>query len=124
MPLLRYRTHDLTSIDYAPCSCGRTHARIAPLAGRTDDILIIHGVNVSPQQIRKLLVENEGFSPKFELVVEREKNIDTLEVRIEVTEQLFGDEVRKLQMLEDRLQKKIREYLGISARVRLIEPIL
>ena len=122
VPLLRYRTHDLTSIDNVPCSCGRTHRRIAPIAGRTDDMLIVHGVNVFPLQIKKLLMEKEGISPNFQLVVEREKNIDTLEVRVEVTEHLFGDEIRKLQMLEKRLQKNIKEYLGINARVRLMEP--
>lgn len=122
VPLIRYRTRDLTSLDFTPCACGRTHARIARLAGRSDDMLIIRGVNVFPQQIETLLLESGGLSHNYQIVVDREGNLDTLEVRVEVDEANFADEIRKLQTLERGLAKNIKEYLGVTARVRLMEP--
>ncbi|MDR2820540.1 MAG: phenylacetate--CoA ligase [Desulfovibrio sp.] len=122
VPLIRFRTRDLTSLDYSPCICGRTHARIARLRGRTDDMLIIRGVNVFPQQIESLLMESEGLTPNYQIIVDRVDNLDTLEVRVEVSDTLFADEIRKLQMLETRLQKNIKEFLGVSTKVRLMEP--
>ncbi|MBQ9407652.1 MAG: phenylacetate--CoA ligase [Desulfovibrio sp.] len=122
VPLLRYRTRDLTSLDYTPCQCGRTHVRIARLQGRSDDMLIIRGVNVFPQQIEGLIVETPGLSPNYQIIVERERNLDTLEVRVEMAENLFADEIRKLQSLERKLQKSIKEFLGVTAKVRLMEP--
>ncbi|MDR2850483.1 MAG: phenylacetate--CoA ligase [Desulfovibrio sp.] len=122
VPLIRYRTRDLTSIDVTPCVCGRTHTRIARLRGRTDDMLIIRGVNVFPQQIESLLMENEGLTPNYQIIVDRANNMDTLEVRVEVSDTLFADEIRKLHLLETRLQKNIKEFLGISTKVRLMEP--
>ncbi|GFH62447.1 MAG: phenylacetate-coenzyme A ligase [Candidatus Desulfovibrio kirbyi] len=122
VPLIRYRTRDLTSIDVTPCVCGRTHTRIARLRGRTDDMLIIRGVNVFPQQIESLLMESEGLTPNYQIIVDRANNMDTLEVRVEVSDTLFADEIRKLQLLETRLQKNIKEFLGISTKVRLMEP--
>lgn len=122
VPLIRYRTRDLTSLDFTPCACGRTHARIARLAGRSDDMLIIRGVNVFPQQIETLVLESDGLSHNYQIVVDREGNLDTLEVRVEVDEANFADEIRKLQSLERSLAKNIKEYLGVTARVRLMEP--
>ena len=122
MPLIRYRTRDLTSLDYTPCCCGRTHVRIARLSGRSDDMLIIRGVNVFPQQIEALLMENGGLSHNYQIVVDREGNLDTLEVQVEVDDANFADEVRKLQELERKLAKNIKEYLGVTAKVRLMEP--
>lgn len=122
VPLIRYRTRDLTSLDYTPCACGRTHARIARLAGRSDDMLIIRGVNVFPQQIETLVLESDGLSHNYQIVVDREGNLDTLEVCVEVDEANFADEIRKLQSLERSLAKNIKEYLGVTARVRLMEP--
>lgn len=122
VPLIRYRTRDLTSLDFTPCACGRTHARIARLAGRSDDMLIIRGVNVFPQQIETLVLESGGLSHNYQIVVDREGNLDTLEVRVEVDEANFADEIRKLQSLERSLAKNIKEYLGVTARVRLMEP--
>ncbi|MCR4666529.1 MAG: phenylacetate--CoA ligase [Desulfovibrio sp.] len=121
-PLLRYRTRDLTSLDYTPCSCGRTHVRITRLAGRTDDMLIIRGVNVFPQQIEAIIIENEGLSPNYQLIVDRKDNLDTLEICVEIDGQLFSDEIRHLQNLENRIQKKVKEFLGVTTRVRLLEP--
>ena len=122
VPLLRYRTRDLTSLDYTPCQCGRTHVRIGRLSGRTDDMLIIRGVNVFPQQIEGLLMESEGLTANYQIVVDRQGSLDTLEVCVEINDQLFADEVRKLQMLETRLQKNIKEFLGVTCKVRLLEP--
>lgn len=122
VPLLRYRTRDLTSLDYTPCRCGRTHARITRIMGRSDDMLIIRGVNVFPQQIEALLLESEGVTPHYQLIVSREHNLDVLEVQVEVSESSFADEVRKLQQRERNIQQAIKEFLGVSARVRLVEP--
>lgn len=122
LPLLRYRTRDLTTLDYTPCSCGRTHARIGRIRGRSDDMLIIRGVNVFPQQIEAILLETEGISPHYQIIVTRENNLDSIEVRVEVSENFFSDEVRKLQQRELRIQKTIKEFLGVSAKVRLVEP--
>lgn len=122
IPLLRYRTRDLTSLDYTPCRCGRTHVRISRLRGRSDDMLIIRGVNVFPQQIEGILMESEGLTPNYQIIVDRANNLDSIEVRVEVSDSLFADEIRKLQMLESRLQKNIKEFLGVTAKVRLMEP--
>lgn len=122
VPLLRYRTRDLTHLDYTPCKCGRTHVRIARLAGRTDDMLIIRGVNVFPQQIESILMESGALSPNYQIVVDRQESLDTLEVCVELSDQLFADEVRKLQEFEKRLQKEIKEFLGVTCKVRLMEP--
>jgi phenylacetate-CoA ligase len=122
IPLVRYRTRDLTSLDYTPCVCGRTHVRISRLQGRSDDMLIIRGVNVFPQQIEGLLMESEGLTPNYQIIVDRADNLDTLEVCVEVSDSLFADQIRKLQSLEKRLQKNIKEFLGVTAKVRLMEP--
>ena len=122
IPLLRYRTRDLTTLDYTPCSCGRTHVRMGRLAGRSDDMLIVRGVNVFPQQIEAILLETEGLSPHYQIVITREHNLDEIEVRVEVNEADFADEIRKLQKREAAVQKTIKEFLGVSARVRLVEP--
>lgn len=122
IPLVRYRTRDLTSLDYTPCVCGRTHVRISRLQGRSDDMLIIRGVNVFPQQIEGLLMESEGLTPNYQIIVDRADNLDTLEVCVEVSGSLFADQIRKLQSLEKRLQKNIKEFLGVTAKVRLMEP--
>ncbi|MEG2172008.1 MAG: phenylacetate--CoA ligase [Desulfovibrionaceae bacterium] len=122
IPLLRYRTRDLTSLDYTPCCCGRTHVRIGRIRGRSDDMLIIRGVNVFPQQIEAIILETEGVSPHYQIIVNRQNNLDSLEVRVEVSENFFSDEVRKMQQRELRIQKTIKEFLGVSAKVRLVEP--
>ncbi len=121
-PLIRYRTRDLTSIDSTPCRCGRTHLRLSRLAGRTDDMLIIRGVNVFPQQIESLLMETRGVSPNYLIVVDRQGSMDTLEVQVEVTPQLFNDKIRDLQAVESRLQNSIKEFCGVTAKIRLMEP--
>lgn len=122
IPLLRYRTRDITSISYEPCACGRTHARIARMSGRSDDMLIIRGVNVFPSQIESILMKIEGVEPHYLLIVERKDNLDILEVQVEVDERIFSDEVKQLQVLAQAIEKEIKDLLGISCKVRLVEP--
>jgi phenylacetate-CoA ligase len=122
IPLIRYRTRDITSITYEPCACGRTHARIARMSGRSDDMLIIRGVNVFPSQIESILMGIEGVEPHYLLIVDRKDNLDTLEVQVEVDERLFSDEVKNLQALTGMIEKQIKDILGVTCRARLVEP--
>ncbi|MDA8414617.1 MAG: phenylacetate--CoA ligase [Desulfobacteraceae bacterium] len=122
IPLVRYRTRDITSITYEPCICGRTHARITRMSGRSDDMLIIRGVNVFPSQIESILVGIEGVEPHYLLVVDRNENLDTLEVQVEVNELLFSDEVKVLQRLAKRIEKEIKDMLGVTCSAKLVEP--
>lgn len=122
-PLVRYRTRDISRMNTIPCRCGRTFHRMDRVMGRSDDMLIIRGVNVYPSQIESVLINIEGLQPHYQLIVEREGTLDTLEVQVEVTEKLFAgaDQVKVLQQLEIRLVKDMKEYLGITARVKLVE---
>jgi phenylacetate-CoA ligase len=122
IPLIRYRTRDITSITYEPCICGRTHARIARMSGRSDDMLIIRGVNIFPSQIESVLVGIEGVEPHYLLIVDRKDNLDTLEVQVEVDEQLFSDEIKVLQKLSKRIEKEIKDMLGVTCTAKLVEP--
>ncbi|RZB32007.1 MAG: phenylacetate-CoA ligase [Desulfobacteraceae bacterium Eth-SRB1] len=121
-PVIRYRTRDITSLNKEPCICGRTLIRMNRVSGRTDDMLIIRGVNVFPSQIESVLMEIDEVEPHYQLVVEREGKLDTLTVLVEVGERLFSDEVKVLQNLEKRISNNIKEYLGVSAQVKLVEP--
>ncbi len=121
-PLLRYRTRDVTSLTYNPCKCGRTLARMSRIQGRSDDMLIIRGVNVFPSQIESVLVDVPGVAPHYQLIVEREGHLDTLEVRVEVDEAVFSDEVKELQTLAQRIERQIKDYLTVSVKVKLVEP--
>ncbi len=122
IPLIRYRTRDITSLTYEPCICGRTHARIARMSGRSDDMLIIRGVNVFPSQIESILVAIEGVEPHYLLIVDRSENLDTLEVQVEVDERIFSDEVKVLQRLTRRIEKEIKDMLGVTCSAKLVEP--
>jgi phenylacetate-CoA ligase len=121
-PIIRYRTRDISSLNPEPCVCGRTHVRMSRVSGRTDDMLIIRGVNVFPSQIESVLMEIEEVEPHYQLIVDREGNLDVLTVLVEIGEHVFSDEVRKLQDLEKRISKNIKEYFGVSAKVKLVEP--
>ncbi|HOD28757.1 MAG TPA: phenylacetate--CoA ligase [Syntrophales bacterium] len=123
-PLIRYRTRDVARLITAPCRCGRSHVRMGRIMGRSDDMLIIRGVNVFPSQIEAVLVGIEGLEPHYQLVVDREGTLDTLEVQVEVSERTFAnaDEVKVLQKMERRIVKDIKDYLGVSAKVKLVEP--
>ncbi len=121
-PIIRYRTRDITSLNYEPCKCGRTMVRMNRVSGRTDDMLIIRGVNVFPSQIESVLMEMGEVSPHYQLVVDREGTLDTLTVMVEVDEKSFSDEVKTLQNLEARITKNIRETLAVAVKVKLVEP--
>lgn len=125
LPILRYRTRDLTSVVTAPCACGRTTARMTRIQGRTDDMLIIRGVNVFPTQVEHVLMETEGTSPHYLLVVTRDGALDTLEVWVEMSEKLFADSMSRMSrvtVLQSLLMKKIHSVLGLSVKVKLVEP--
>jgi phenylacetate-CoA ligase len=121
-PIIRYRTRDISSLNPEPCICGRTHVRMKKVSGRTDDMLIIRGVNVFPSQIEDVLMKNENILPHYQLVVDRSGNLDTLTVRVEVSDRIFSDAIKNLQIMEGKISKDIKEYLGVSAKVRLVEP--
>ena len=122
IPLIRYRTRDITSLTYEPCICGRTHARISRMSGRSDDMLIIRGVNVFPSQIEAVLVGIEGIEPHYMLIVDRQGTLDTLTVQVEVSEQLFSDEIKVLQALSRQVEKEIKDMLGVTCTAKLVEP--
>ncbi len=122
IPMIRYRTRDITRIIPEPCICGRTHVRLGRMSGRSDDMLIIRGVNVFPSQIESILVTVEGIEPHYQLIVDREENLDTLEVQVEVNEKTFSDEIKVLQELSARIRKEIKDLLGVTCKVRLVEP--
>ncbi len=122
MPLLRYRTRDISSLNYETCVCGRTMVRMSRVSGRTDDMIIIRGVNVFPSQIESVLMNVEGVEPHYLLIVDREGSLDTLEVQVEVNEKLFSDEIKKLEVLSQKITKEIKDYTGVSTRVKLVEP--
>lgn len=122
MPMIRYRTKDLTSLETSKCSCGRTMARIQRFKGRTDDMLIIRGVNVFPSQVEAALLTIDGTTPHYMIVVDRIDNADTFEVQVEVDERFFSDEVSKLENLSKQINAKLREALGLNAKVSLVQP--
>ncbi len=123
LPLLRYRTRDITRIIPEQCSCGRTVRRVQRVTGRTDDMLIIRGVNVFPSQIEEILVGIEGTTPNYLLVVDRKpRGLDELEVQVEVSEGVFSDEMSKLEALSERIRSAIDNLLGLRVAVRLVEP--
>jgi phenylacetate-CoA ligase len=121
-PLIRYRTKDISRLMPQICKCGRTFMRMERVSGRSDDMLIIRGVNVFPSQIESVLLDIEGLEPHYQLIVDREGSMDTLEVQVEVSEQVFSDEIRELQKLEKRITKDIKDYLGVTTKVKLVEP--
>ncbi|MGI6034637.1 MAG: phenylacetate--CoA ligase family protein [Limnochordia bacterium] len=122
LPMIRYRTRDITILNRQPCSCGRTHARIKKVFGRTDDMLIVRGVNVFPSQIEEVLLAMGHTEPHYVLVVDRERGLDELEVRVELTREAFIDEVRRLEELERQIKRGIEGTLGIGVQVKLVEP--
>jgi phenylacetate-CoA ligase len=121
-PLLRYRTRDLTTIDTEPCACGRTLARMRKVRARTDDMLIIRGVNVYPSQIEDALLQVEGVEPHYLIIVERVGAMDTLEVRIEVAGEMFSDMMADMVAFTDRVSDRIHSVVGLQAKVTLVEP--
>ena len=122
LPVIRYRTGDITQLSIEPCACGRTIARMAKPSGRTDDMLIVRGINVFPSQIETVLLQIEGVKPHYQIVVDRQHTLDDLEVWVEVSDTVFADEIRGLEALERKIRDELHNALGIAARVRLVEP--
>ena len=123
MPLLRYRTKDLTSIDHSVCECGRTLPRISKFKGRTDDMKVIRGVNVFPTQVEAALLSMGGeVAPHYMMIVDRENNMDKLTVMVEVDERYFSDEIRELEGLKNKIAGVLKQALGIAVHVKLVEP--
>jgi phenylacetate-CoA ligase len=121
-PVIRYRTRDITRLDYAPCACGRTHVRMQKTMGRSDDMLIIKGVNVFPTQIEEVLFQVEGCEPHYQLVIDRVGAVDVLEVQVEVHESIFFDEMKKQRAFIEMVEKRLFSMLGVGAKVKLVEP--
>lgn len=122
LPVIRYRTRDITSLNYKICTCGRTHVRMNKLLGRTDDMLVIRGVNVFPSQIESILMDIGDTEPHYLLIVDKKNNLDNLELLVEVSNKLFSDEVRKLEDLNKKITREIHNILGINVNVKLVEP--
>ena len=123
MPLIRYRTKDLTSIDHSTCECGRTLPRISKFKGRTDDMKVIRGVNVFPTQVETALLSmGDEVAPHYMMIVDRENNLDVLTVMVEVDERYFSDEIRELENLRDKIGGVLKQALGIAVKVKLVEP--
>lgn len=122
IPIIRYRTRDLTRLIYDKCKCGRTLVRMEKCTGRSDDMLIIRGVNVFPSQIESVLLEMSETEPHYLLIVEREGNLDSLKLMVEVQGQFFSDEIKKLEVLRKKITHNIQSTLGISVDVKLVEP--
>lgn len=120
-PVIRYRTHDIGSLNYEKCGCGRTFLRMNKPTGRSDDMLIIRGVNVFPSQIEEVLMTvGEGITPNYQIVVDRVNNSDTLEVRVEMSEKFFADDVKSIEKIERDIHGRLQSVLGLSAAVRIV----
>jgi phenylacetate-CoA ligase len=122
LPLIRYRTHDISSLNYEKCKCGRTLVRMSMVTGRSDDMLIIRGVNVFPSQIESVLLETGETAPHYLLIVDRVDNLDVLEIWVEMSQNMFSDKVKKIEELEMKIRKEVVSTLGIHAKVKLVEP--
>jgi phenylacetate-CoA ligase len=120
--VLRYRTHDLTTVTTQRCECGRTLARMQPVRARTDDMLIIRGVNVFPSQIEDVIFKIEGVRPHYLIVVERKHGLDDLEVRLEVAEQVFSDIMADMVAFQKDVADRLQTVLGLRAKITLVEP--
>ncbi|OPZ95736.1 MAG: Phenylacetate-coenzyme A ligase [Planctomycetes bacterium ADurb.Bin412] len=122
MPMIRYRTRDITNIINEPCPCGRTIRRIKRINRRSDDMFIIRGVNVFPSQIEEALLSVEGTLPHYQIILTREKGLDMMEIQVEVTAQVFSDQIRALENLQAKLNSAVEHTLGIRAKIKLVEP--
>ncbi len=122
LPIIRYRTRDLSELSYELCSCGRTHVRMHKVLGRSDDMVIIRGVNVFPSMVESVLLSIPGVEPHYMLIVDRVGHLDELEVQVEISEKLFSDEVRKMETIGRQISKELESALGIAVKVRLVEP--
>lgn len=122
-PVIRYRTRDICSLNYEQCECGRTFVRMNKPTGRSDDMLIIRGVNVFPSQIEEVLLKiSSGVTPNYQIVVGRENNTDTLDINVEMSEALFADDIKSIEKIERKIVTDLRSVLGIGAKVHLVNP--
>lgn len=122
-PLIRYRTRDICELNYEPCACGRTHVRMKKPQGRTDDMLIIRGVNVFPSQIEEVLLKvSDGLMPNYQIIVDRVNNNDTLDINVEMTAEMFNDDIKSISVTEKKIVNELRSVLGIGASVHLVNP--
>jgi phenylacetate-CoA ligase len=122
LPLIRYRTRDLTRLNYEKCSCGRTMVRMEKCLGRSDDMLIIRGVNLFPSQVESVLLEMSEIKPHYLLIVDRINNLDSLELKVEIEEDFFQDKISELQSLREKIRNAIESATGLSLKVTLVEP--
>lgn len=122
LPLIRYRTKDLTSIDRSPCKCGRTSARISRFKGRSDDMLIIRGVNVFPTQIEACLVDVKEVTPHYMMIVDRVNNLDTLEIQVELDPKYYTDEIKVLETINKKIAHAVSQAIGLNAKIKIVEP--
>lgn len=122
IPLLRYRTKDISRLHEEPCACGRTHCRMDKVTGRSDDMLKIRGVNVFPSQIESTIVGMEHIGPHYQLVVRREGFSDTLEVKVELIDGRLLEQYAELERLQENIRQKLRSVLGLDAKISLVEP--
>ncbi|MFO7955925.1 MAG: phenylacetate--CoA ligase [Candidatus Brocadiia bacterium] len=122
LPVIRYRTRDITTLYDEECECGRTLRKMRRVSGRTDDMLIIRGVNVFPSQIEHAFLETDGTSPNYQIIVDRRGALDTIEVKIEITEDLLSDEMKDLRRLEQDIQDNLSDALGLRPKITLVEP--
>jgi phenylacetate-CoA ligase len=121
-PVIRYRTKDLTRLISEPCVCGRSFYRMKRVTGRSDDMLIIRGVNVFPSQVEHVLMSVEEVEPHYQIIIDRKGTLDEMEVQVEVSEKTFSDAVKVLEKLKSRIESEIKDLLGISCNVKLVEP--
>ena len=121
LPLLRYRTRDICKLSHKPCSCGRTLVKMSKTRGRTDDMLIIRGINVFPSQVAHVLL-SLNMEPNYQIIVDRKNNLDTMEVQVEMSDQMFSDKVRNLEDVEHNIAAALQSTLNIAAKIRLVEP--
>lgn len=122
IPMIRYRTKDLTSITHEKCECGRTTARISRFKGRSDDMLIIRGVNVFPSQVETALLTVDGINPNYQIIVDRVNHQDTLAILVEVEERFFSDEIKELENLQKKIEHAVHQAIGLHAKIKLVEP--
>jgi phenylacetate-CoA ligase len=121
-PVIRYRSRDITRLVRDNCPCGRTHVKMEKVTGRSDDMLIIRGVNVFPSQIEAVLMTIEGTEPHYQIVVDRQKTMDEVEIHVEVNDTIFSDELKVMNELKNKIENEIKGTLGISSKIRLVEP--
>lgn len=122
LPLIRYRTKDISRLTLKPCDCGRSLVRMAKVSGRSDDMLIIRGVNVFPSQVEHVLMGIDGVEPHYQIEVSRDGSLDVMAVLVEVSERVFSGEIKVLERLTRSIQREIKDMLGVSCQVRLVEP--